>query len=432
MKGKGRFRLIEWGKTLLIILLAASAIYLLGETQFSQGMLDRVQTLLSGTPSQAQTGPAGQSDPAVVRPMRIVMTLEGGQRYGVQYDTAEIDTVFSSVSTLLAEALSSAGAPKKISENTWRSGLEREGIWLDLYYPLPLAVLSGHLDDQLPGAASSAVVRRLCLSAGRDDSVELQYFNEQDGAFYAGITTLSRRTHLEPVLAAWSANGAMFAFEVPGMEHVVPYLLLTTTPQPMTYRSSNPLTGAGERIAELLRELSFPTRGNTLDPLKGGLQVEGNDSLRLLENGVLTFHALGDSEFRFLLPENTRQGALDFTQSLANATVGKWCEGATLCLAGVQDTADGLEVRYQYGLDGIPVELPAGSAAARFVVRGGAVTDFSLYFRSYTPTGETTLVLPERQAAAALGPGAGEENQLTLIYQDGGGETVRAGWIANE
>ncbi len=431
MKGKGFFRLIEWGKTLLILVLAASAIYLLGETQFSDGMLSRVQSMLSDAPADKQTDSAGQSDPAVVRPMRVVITLEGGQRYGVQYDLTGTDAAFSSVSTLLAEALSSAGAPRKTGESIWRANLSRMGIYLDFEYPLPLTVLSGHPDDQPGGADASAAVRRLCLVAGQEDGVELLYRNEADGAFYACTTTLSRRAHLEPTLAGWSANGAMFAFEVPGMEHVAPYLLLTSAPQPGAYRGSNPLTGENGRIAELLKELSFQTRGTTLDPLEGGLHVEGNDSLRLLSNGMLTFHTLGDSEFRFLLPENTRQGALDYTQELANATVGKWCDGAVLCLAGVQETADGLEILYRYCLDGIPVELPEGNAAARFLVRKGAVTDFSLYLRTYSPTGETTLILPERQAAAALGTGAGEENELVLIYQDGGGESVRAGWIAN-
>ena len=431
MKGKGRSRLIEWGKTLLIILLAASAIYLLGRTQFFEGMRGRVQSLLSATASDEREDFTGQSDPAVIRPMSVVMTLESGQRYGVQYDLAETDAVFSSVSTLLTEAVSSVDAPRKISERNWRDALGKEGIWLDLYYPLPLEVLSGHPDEGARSVHSSHAVRRLCLAAGREDSVELLYINEPDGVFYACTTTLSRRTHLEPVLAGWSANGAMFAFEVPGMENVAPYILLTATPKPVTYRSGNPLAGDSGRIAELLKKLSFQSRGNALDPLTGGLQVEGNDSLRLLESGLLTFHTLGDTEFRFLLSENTHQGALDYTQDLANATIGAWCEGAGLRLAGVQERADGLEILYQYCLDGIPVELPGGNPAARFVVRNGAVTDFSLYFRAYSPTGETTLILPELQAAAALGADAGEENELTLIYQDGGGERAGAGWIAN-
>ena len=430
MKGKGLSRLIEWGKTLLILFLAASAIWLLGKTQFSDNMLNSVQGLLNSAVSAPEDNLTEHTHHAVIRPLRTVMTMEGGQRYGVQYDLTETDMMFSSVSTLLAEALSSAGTPQKVSERTWRTALGNKGIYLDLYYPLPLAVLSGQLDEKQRSIVSTDVVRRICLAAGRNDSVDLLYINEENGFFYSCTTTLSRSSHLDPVLADRPANGAMFAFEVPGMEKAAPYMLLTATPQPVKYRSENPLVSGGGRIAELLDALGFQTRGNELESSAGGILVEGNDTLRLQGNGVLNFHTIGDDDFRFLLSEDTYQGALEYTQALAGTTVGKWCGGATLCLAGVQETEDGLEILYQYCLNGIPVELPKGNTAARFVVRNGAVTDFSLYFRAYSPTEETTLILPELQAAAILDSSARGENELTLIYQDGG-ETIAAGWIAN-
>ena len=431
MKGKRFSRLVEWGKTLLILLLAASAIYLVGQTQFSDGMLESVRELLSSAASNGEEGFTEHKNSTVIRPMRLAMTLEGGQRYGVQYNLTESGSAFSSVSTLLAEALSSASAPRKIGEWTWRSDLSEVGIYLDLHYPLPLAVLSGQLDNGQRSAGSSAVVRRICLAAGQNDSVNLLYIDESDGAFYSCATTLSRQSHLDPVLTGRSANGALFAFEVPGMEHVAPYVLLTTTPQPVKYSSGNPLAGDTARMEELLDTLSFQSRGSELDPVAGGLLVEGNDSLRLMEDGTLTFHTIGDADFRLLLPENTDQGALDYTRDLADDTVGKWCEGATLYLSGVQETADGLEIHYRYCLNGIPVELPEGNPAARFTVRNGAVTDFFLYFRSYSVTDETTLILPELQAAAVLGTSTVEGKELTLVYRDSGGDMVGAGWIAN-
>lgn len=430
MKGKRFSRLIEWGKTLLILLLAASAIYLLGKTQFSDGMLESVRGFLSSNAPDSEDGLVGHSDPTVIRPMRLVMTLESGQRYGVQYSLTESDAAFSSVSTLLAEALSSAAMPQKITERAWRDGLCQMGIYLDLQYPLPLTVLSGQFGEKERSAAPADAVRRLCLAVGRNDSLELLYINEEDGAFYSCATTLSRRSHLEPVLTGRSANGALFAFEVPGMETVAPYVLLTATPQPVTYRAENPLVSNSARMTELLDTLSFRVRGSELDPNTGGLLVEGNDSLRLSEDGTLAFHTIGDTDFRLLLSEDTVQGALDYTRDLTNATVGKWCGGATLCLAGVQETDGGLEILYRYCLNGIPVELPEGNPAARFVVRSGAVTDFSLRFRTYSVTEETTLILPELQAAAVLSASAAEGNELMLIYQDTGSDTVSAGWIA--
>lgn len=431
MKGKELARLVEWGKTLLIILLAISAVYLLGKTQFSRDVLGGVKGLLEGGISDHEQGRTEQVAAVAVRPMQIAFNLEDGQRYGVQYDLAETDSVSASISTLLSEAMSSAGTPQKISEYRWRSEISDVGIYLDFYYPLPLAVMAGQTEEGANQATLSAVARRICLAAGRNDEVSLLYISEEDGGYYSCTTTLSHEIHLTPVLDGQSANGAMFAFEVPGMENVAPYMLLTTTPQPVKYQTGNPLQVDESRVGDLLTALSFQARGSELDPVAGGLHVEGSDSLRLLESGVLTFHTFGNADFRFLPGENTLQSALDYTQELASATIGKWCGDANLSLSGVQESSEGLEILYQYGLNGVPVHLPEGAAAARFVIRGGAITDFSLYFRSYTATEETTLLLPERQAAAVMDATAQQGNELVLLYRDTGGEITGASWIAS-
>ena len=431
MKGKGRTRLIEWGKSLLIVLLAISAAYLLGRTQFSEDVVSEVKGLLDRNSSSNSEELNTQTAPAVIHPMHIAINLDGGQRYGVQYDQKGTDAVFSSVSTLLSEALSSADTPRRITEQSWRTKLTGAGIYMDFYYPVSLNVLSEQLGEGQGNPALSGKARRICLAADQNDGVSLLYINEADGLAYSSVTTLSRTIHLDPVLEGQSPNGALFAFEVPGMEHTAPYMLLTSTPKPVVYQSGNPLLNDTARIEELLHTLSFQSRGAQLDPAAGGPLVEGNDSLRLFETGLLTFHTIGDSDFRFLLPEQTMQSALEYTQKLANATVGVWCGGANLCLAGVEETGNGTEILFQYCLNGIPVELPEGNVAARFLVYNGALTDFSLYFRAYTATEETTLILPELQAAAIMDAAAGQEDELTLLYRDMGGESVSAGWVAN-
>lgn len=430
MKGKGRTRLIEWGKNLLIVLLAASALYLLGQTRFSVDIREEVIGFLDRSTSDSTEQLHTQTSAAKIRPFRITINLDQGQRYGVQYDPERVDEAYSSVSTLLFEALSSAGEPRRSTEERWRSQLAGSGIYVDFYYPVSLALLSGQMGEGQSNGALSGTVRRLCLSANSDGSLSLFYINEADGLVYSSKTTLSQAVHLDPVLERWSPNGALFAFEVPGMETVAPYVLLTSTPRPLIYRAGNPLLTDDSRVAQLLDALSFRSRGTQLDPAVGGALVEGNDSLRLLETGVLTFHTIGDDEYRFMLPDNTLQSALSYTQELADTTVGIWCGAASLCLAGVEEGPDGVEILFQYCLDGVPVELPEGNVAARFTIRNGAVTDFSLCLRTYSATEDVTLVLPELQAAAVLGDTSGQENELTLLYQDQGGEILGAAWIA--
>ena len=116
---------------------------------------------------------------------------------------------------------------------------------------------------------------------------------------------------------------------------------------------------------------------------------------------------------------------------LAQATAGTWCGGARLTFTGLTQREDGSwEVRFGYTLDGTAVQLYDEGYAAKFQIQDGQITGFTLRLRQYTDTGERSLVLRELRAAAAMAalPSAGRE--LALCYEDSGGETIRAGWVA--
>ena len=90
-------------------------------------------------------------------------------------------------------------------------------------------------------------------------------------------------------------------------------------------------------------------------------------------------------------------------------------------------TQTGWEIEFGYQLNGVPVRLERGYAA-RFLVEGEQVTQFTLYFRNYVSGGDTASPLPLRQAIAALVAEGLEGEELVLIYPDSGGDTLTAGW----
>ena len=57
--------------------------------------------------------------------------------------------------------------------------------------------------------------------------------------------------------------------------------------------------------------------------------------------------------------------------------------------------------------------------AARFTVRNGQIIDYTLRFRRYEETAEHSLLLPERQAAAALEALSPEGRELAICGSDG-------------
>lgn len=432
---KRRNRLVEWGKNLLILLLTLSALSLLGRTQFANALFSRYGWLWDTAASwfrsdEDAAAPHRTDDSApAVQPARLAI-CQDGQRCGVQYDSSAADAAFGELSTLLSEALSSAAAPEPVPEQTWRQALSQDGLYFDFSVPLPLSALSAWLGDGAVNPALPHDARRICLTGTADGGVSLLYHNEADGLYYACGTTLSREIHLEAALTGWSPNGATFAFEADGMDALDPYTMLPAPAEMPEFSASNPLSDDPERLNSLLRTLSFQPQG-ALDPAAGGQLREGSDTLRLTADGSVTFHSIGDSDFRFPLSAG-RQETLDFVCRLAETTAGAWCGDARLVLAGIQETGNELQITFQYRLAGAPVALPDGRAAARFTVRNGAVTDFTLYLRAYAASEETTPVLPVLQAGAILEGQGTSGRELALRYLDAGGGPVRAGWTASQ
>lgn len=428
MRNKRRSRLVELGKDLLILLLALSMIFLLGRLRVAGSMADSLRGLLERNPVRGGDSVSVQTAGTRIRPMRVAV-CQDGLRCGAQYDQEGVDAMFETLSVLFAEALSSVSAPEPVTESAWQAALCRTGAYLDFYYSVPFLTLADWLGDDGDSFALSGSVRRMCLAEDGNGGVSLFFINEDDGLYYAAQTTLSSEIHLTSAVSGWAPNGAQFAFETSGLESIEPYTLLTVTPEPLVYASDNPLLEDTTRVAELLSTLSFQSQ-YALNPTTGGQLVEQNDTLRLSSGGLVTFHTIGDSGYRFTVQEQGTQAAVRYVQSLAQATVGAWCGDARLCLAQVREDGGTTEIVFQYSIDGAPVILTESEYAARFLISDGVITDFSLYLRAYSQTEESTLVLPVVQAAAALEAMAVEEKELTLIYRDTGGEQISAGWAA--
>ena len=162
----------------------------------------------------------------------------------------------------------------------------------------------------------------------------------------------------------------------------------------------------------------------------------GDDSVRLSDRGIAQYQYEGGvGGGLFPIPGWGEKGALfnsvETCRQIALSALGARCGEARLYLRSVTETEGGWEIDFGYSLNGVPV-LTEGRHAARFLVRGGGVVQFSLYLRSYASGAAPCLVLPPRQGAAALAARSLEGAELLLTYSDSGGDTVSAGWSARD
>lgn len=419
-------RAIEWGKNVLIVLLLASAVWLVTLTPLVQdsGLAD----LFSSREDRVE-GEGVVVLGAAAHPSRMAVMGSAG-RYGIQYDRDTVDELFARTGSLLGECLTSAEAPEEITETRWRLNLSQKGIYFDFERGIPLSALGSWLHSE-GECALEGTARRILLTEGDEDRVQLCWQNEEDGLFYACATGLSVSLHLEPLVAAEESNGARFAFEMGKEDSLLhPYTLMTDVGDGVVYTGGNPLFTQTE-VDELLRTLSFGEDNSV--PVSGGTAyLEGTARLEVGDNGVVTYSDGHEQKYPVSKKggEPTVAELIEVARQLAESTIGRNCGEARLYLESVRETEEGWLIRFGYRLNGSTVWLYEDGWAARILLREGYVSEFTLRFRSYTVTEEKIMLLPMDRAAAIL-PGVTKECcELELRYGDNGSRRVVPGWVA--
>ena len=452
-----RTRFREVGKDLVIVFLALSAVYLILRTQSrvelpkSGGIWGSVVAFFQGG-GGAET-PANRPENQILelQPVRMSVNLAGVGTYGVQYDTAAVDKLSDKMFILLGEALSSAKEPRSVTEQVWRDALaNRDNVYFDFQGQVPLAVLYAWTEAGTGEALAGESTRRLLLAEDGSGALTLYYSNETTGMYYACETADTLTGHLQTAVDAYSANlnDSTFAFEHSGgegYEKLSPYVMLPKSKTPVrraVYRAANPI-GSGtsdQSRTDVIEALGFHPQANT-SYMAGGKQVvrEGADTLSVYDTGAIDYHSASLSEPMYPVGDGTGTPSLlemvEAVQPLAEKSVGAYCgdpRTARIYLKGVTDRGNGAwQVDYGYLLNGAVVQLGNEGYAARFIISDGRVSDFYLHLRSYTATEEQVSVLPELQAAAAMGALKAGGKELLLCYEDNGGtEALYPGWVA--
>lgn len=438
MSSNQKRRAVEILKDVLIVLLTCSALWLAAQTQLLgpfRGLFREERTQPS--PGQSQSG----ERVGAALPMAMAVNLPGGEgpelpggqgeRYGVQYDQAACEALFRQVAGPLAETLSSAGVPRTASRGEWEQALTGcLGVYMDFQGRIPISVLTSWLSGGV--SRLDAVVRKLVLTV-QEEGVALYYRDEEDGGYYCCQSQVVDARALAGTLSGMTGNGTFFAFESELYGALDPDTLLpAAVPAPGTYAVSNPVTGGQGALESVVRDLGFSL--NSTSFYSAGEQVarSGDDNVRLSDRGVALYTG-GEGASRY--PVTEREGASALAESvetcrrLAAAALLPRCGEARLYLISALPVPGGWDVDFGYSLNGLPVHLDGGSAAS-FQVRNGAVVQFVLRFRSYAAAGSPSLVLPPRQAAAALAAKGLTGEELLLTYTDAGGDILSAGWSA--
>lgn len=447
MENNKKFQAVELLKDVLIVLLTASALWLAAQTPLSaplRGLLREEDGHAASLPGQGVNRAEAALPLAMVANIPAGTGLPGGAgalegtegaRCGLQYDQGACQELFQQVAGPLVEALSSAGEPEAIGRLQWEEALTGTlGVYMDFQGQIPMPVLMGWLsggDTRL-----TATVRRLVLTVW-EDGVDLYYRDEDSGGYYRCRSEVADPFSLAGALSGLTDNGAFYAFESELYQDLDPdTLLFLETPSPAVYTAANPMSAGQETLQALVQDLGFSLNSTSFYSTDEQVARSGDDSVRLSDRGVAQYQYEGrGGGGLFPVLSQGEAGALfdsvETCRQIALSAMGTRCGEARLYLMSVQTRTEGWEIDFGYSLNGIPV-LTEGGRAARFVVEGGEVVQFSLYLRSYTSSGSGAMVLPPRQGAAALSARGLAGQELLLTYTEAGGDTLTAGWSARD
>ena len=432
-------RLIELTKDALIVLLSCSALWLAARTPLTAPLRDLFRE--EGPQVIQGQNHVGSRDSGAL-PMAMAVNVPGGAdlpegaegtRYGVCYDQAGCQELFQKVAGSLAETLSSSGAPQAVDRAEWETALTgRLGVYMDFQGQIPLPVLVGWLSGG--ETELTATVRRLVLTQW-EGGTDVYYLDEGDGGFYRCRSEVADSFALAEALSGLTDNGAFFAFESELYAGLAPdTLLLPDAPSPAVYTASNPMNAGQSALEALVQDLGFSLNSTSFYSTDEQVARSGDDSVRLSSRGVAQYQYEGRAgEGLFPVLRQGEGGVLfdrvETCRQIALSAMGSRCGEARLHLLSVTERPDGLEIDFGYSLNGVPVLLDRGYAA-RFLVEGDQVVQFSICLRNYTAGETSSLVLPPRQGTAALLARGLEGEEMLLTYADSGGDTLSAGWSA--
>lgn len=433
-----KHRAVERLKTVLIVLLACSAVFLAAQTLFPM----RDQGLLSKLPS-ASSSPAEESTSSdlsgrFLRPAAFAVTWQDG-RYGLLYHQEDSEA-YTYLYSVLAEALAAADAPSAASSSAWQSALSRQSLYCEYSGSLPLDAFSFWLSGDKNTALSGYSFRALCVTAK-----ELYFLSEDLSSAYVCSLSADLTASLNRFFTHFTPNGALFAYQDSRFVSLrSDTLLLPTTPLVPTLTGECPISASSspsdssytpnDALFSALQQLSFHPQTNPLYAVGDGWAItDAGETLRVSADGTISYKRSDFDANRYLL-----EGApLEWTKDLVESVLSPLAGSAHVYLQRVSTLGQTTTITYGYAFRGAKIDLSDDGWCAAFTFEGDAITSFTLRLRRYAVLeGGDVALLPQEQALAALGMDEAEENSarsLEIYYYDAGtGEAMKPFWAAKE
>jgi len=393
-------RIVEWVKSLLIVVLALNALFLIVRLSLSENRAASAADVAAAMRQAVSTRePADEKTSAAsaATPVSMAFTGENG-RCGM-VDRTQIDSCYSRVMPLIAEALGSAEAMRETDCARWQEALCGCGIYLSFDCAISVDMLAGW-----SGGSSEEhfFADRYILLVDSDNTVCVLC---SDREAYLASPTSASASAVREVIDSARPNDAKFAFELAEgqsrWENIDPCSLIVEGMNenlPVYLQETCSKTDISTSVMEALELNPYMDTGYT-DQDGWDTYLFSVGTLRLSGDGKAIFRAAGEASVAALTMSNTdfAQEAVEMTRSFVQRTVLPYCGEADVGLSSIVQEGDRIEIGFSYYLNGHRV---IGLEAAKFIIQKGKTVEVQLDWQHFAQSGTVTSLLAPRLECA--------------------------------
>lgn len=422
MKGaQAMKRLIELGKSILIVLLICSLLLLfmaaipmdtIRDVPWLSQLMQPIAPLLGLTQAELTYVEAAPTILDAAQPVSISVRNSAGRSSAI-WDFAALDAAYESLGSYLGQALDTAEIFTKVSQYQLQTVLSGTSVYFQYGCPLPASLLASWL-----GATLEAAVPEVsgCILSVSGSAVRLYLVGETS---YVADTPLDAG-ELDALLEAYRPDGSQLAFEAGASLSSLSLIPGNTCAVPAA-SVSDPITS--RFVEQLATDLGFNPYGETRYTDTGGSIhfSEANCALEITADGRILLTSAAEDRFAAAGPDIA--ALVETARQLVSLATGDNLGAGRLYLSGLAQTEAETVCTFDYLVSGIPVVLDGGSAAT-VTFTGQAVTEMTVRPCTFTASGELLYPLPVAQAAVLLPTGS----ELNLQYRITAENTLEAGW----
>lgn len=425
---------LEDGKTLAIALLTGSACFLSTQIEafssFTVLLQEENRTTFSTYPQT--TDHTMDFLPINMMAVRTLPQEDGtvySEQIGVQYNKEEGGLFFEATSQLLKESLGNISSVEKINQEDFiQSVTTAPSLYFELFGTVPLDLLEKWLQStNVQG--NPGTTQRFALSLWQN---QFSFFYQEGSSYFVCPISVVDSSRLESVLATLTGEPVTFAVTHSQLSRISPLTLWGGEPKETPhYMCSTPFDHSSE-MDFFLSLLDFPASIHSQYTTDDAVVLRsGTDSIRLSYDGTVLFQ--GEGVARYVLPHRsstiTLQEQVEGCASFTNSLFQHMYIVPDVSLHHVETIDEETILSYYFSIDGIPLVFNHDVVGATFHLKGDEIHSFSLQYRQYIQTDDTSPTLPLEQVEAILQGLGIAQRDILFCYQDLGGDTMSAGWV---